>query len=221
MLPAAVLDAADPEPEDAVTELVRRAARSHGVATPRCLADYYRMRLQPAPGRPSAKVAIDELVEAGELLPVRSRAGSGRRTSTATPGCRAGSAPGRCSARSTRWSGSATRTEALFDFHYRIEIYVPAAQRVHGYYVLPFLLGDRIVGRVDLKADRASRRAARARRRTPSRARRPRPPRSWRAELRRLAGWLGLDDIVVEPRGDLAPGAGSRWPVRPRLAGRG
>ena len=76
---------------------------------------------------------------------------------------------------------------------------------MHGYYVLPFLLGDEIVARVDLKADRQGgrllvqggvRRARRARRR---------PPRSSSAELRQLAGWLGLDDIVVSDRGDLAP----------------
>src|SRR5690606_9276555 len=69
VLPAEVLDAPTPTPQEAVTELVRRAARSHGVASGPCLADYYRLRIQPAPGRASAGVAIDQLVEAGELTP--------------------------------------------------------------------------------------------------------------------------------------------------------
>ncbi|MGA8245347.1 MAG: crosslink repair DNA glycosylase YcaQ family protein [Nocardioides sp.] len=204
VIPRVHLEAPTPSPAEAHRELVRRAARSHGVATGRDLADYYRMRLQPKPGTASAQTAIDELVEEGELVPVTVE--GVRRPAYLHRDARL---PRRIGARALLspfdpvvWERE--RTEALFDFFYRIEIYTPVEKRVHGYYVLPFLLGDRIVGRVDLKAERRSGlllvQGAYAEPGAP-----PETAEELAAELARLAGWLGLHTVVVAPRGDLAP----------------
>jgi uncharacterized protein YcaQ len=95
------------------------------------------------------------------------------------------------------------RTERLFGMRYRVEIYVPAALRVHGYYVLPFLLGDELVARVDLKADRKSRALlVQAAHHEDGRGGGD-VAEQLAAELRALAGWLGLERVVAEPAGEL------------------
>jgi uncharacterized protein YcaQ len=204
VLPAAVLEAPTPSEAEATKELVRRAAVSHGVATLRCLTDYYRLQFVAGQGQRAAQVAIDELVEDGELLPATIE--GWKRPAYLH---RDAALPRKLDARAVLspfdpvvWERE--RTEKVFDFHYRIEIYVPEPKRQYGYYVLPFLLGDSIVGRVDLKADRATGtlrvQAAYAEEAAP-----PDTAHELAEELRDLARWLGLEEILVADRGDLAP----------------
>jgi uncharacterized protein YcaQ len=197
VLPADVMAAPTPDRADAQRELLRRSIRSLGVATARDLRDYYRLPVA------DCKVLIPELVESGDLLPVSVE---GWKSATFLD-------PEAAFPRRIRRAALLSpfdpvvwerdRTERLFGFRYRIEIYVPANKRVHGYYVLPFLLDGALVARVDLKADRQGGVLL-----VQSAWREPdAPPETavrLAAELHRLAEWLGLAGVIVRPAGNLA-----------------
>jgi uncharacterized protein YcaQ len=196
VLPPGILDTAVPRP-DAIRELVRHAATAHGVGTVKDLADYFRL--------PTAdtKAAIAELVETGELAPVSVQGWK-------QPAYlhRDARIPRRIETTALLspfdpvvWARD--RALRLFGFSYRIEIYTPAPKRVYGYYTLPVLIDDRIVGRIDLKSDRQ--------------ARVLRVQSAWKEDdagddvveritplLDRTRAWQGLDSIDVVGRGNLA-----------------
>lgn len=186
------------EPAAAQRELLLRAARAHGVGSARDLADYWRMPIGEARRRLEELVAADEL----ELVEVEGRA----KPAFLHPGARL---PRRVEARALLspfdplvWCRP--RIARLFGFEYAIEIYVPESKRRWGYYVLPFLLGDRLVARVDLKADRQRGRLLAPAAWIEAGADGPTVAGALADELRLLAGWLELDRIEVGRRGDLA-----------------
>jgi uncharacterized protein YcaQ len=184
--------------EEAQRELLRSAARAHGVGTAADLADYYRMPVREARPR------LAELAEAGELREVCVE--GWREPAYLHPQARR---PRRIEAATLLspfdpvvWYRP--RAERLFGFDYRVEIFVPREKQRWGYYVLPFLHGDRLVARVDLKADRGARRLL-----VPAAYLEPGAEPDavadvLAAELRTMAAWLGLDSVAVGGRGDFA-----------------
>lgn len=199
-LPERVLGPLGPAPskEEAAVELVRIASRAMGVASPRCLRDYFRMPTA------STRAAIDALVAAGELEEV-SVPGFADVAYLHTAAAR----PRKVRARALLapfdpMVFERTRLEALFGMRYRIGIYTPAEQRQHGYYVLPFLLGEQMAARVDLKADRAAGvlqvRTAFAEPEAPADT-----VLELAEELRTMAAWLRLGTVRIDDdaRGDL------------------
>jgi uncharacterized protein YcaQ len=196
VLPAAVLEREVPE-EEAKYELMRRSAIAHGIGTLNDLADYFRIK----PTR--ARAALERLVDEGEVRPVT------------VPGWgkpaylhKDARIPRRIDAAALLspfdpvvWERD--RALRMFGFHYRIEIYTPAHKRVYGYYTLPLLIDDQLVGRIDLKNDRQNKVL--------------RVQSSWREDghtvdvervvpvLHEIAGWQGCESIEVVDRGALAP----------------
>jgi hypothetical protein len=198
VVPAKILAAPTPSIEDAHRELVRMAARALGVATRADISTYFYLRAD------RTTAAIADLVESGDLLLVTVDGWAGKAYLAA--GARR---PRRVDARTLLSPFDSlvfdrARVERLFGMRYRIEIYTPAPKRVYGYYVLPFLLGDNLVGRVDLKADRArSTLLVQAAHAEPG-VDPIEVAAALSEELRVMADWLELEHIEVRPRGDLS-----------------
>jgi uncharacterized protein YcaQ len=209
VIPAAVLDRPTPAEPDAHRALLRFAAARLGVATASDLADYWRLKA------PDVRPRLAELVEDGELVPVRVDGWSepAYLDPTALRPRRPAAAALLSPCDSLLWRRP--RVERLFGMRIRLEIYTPAAKRVHGYYVLPFLLGEHLVARLDLKSDRRNGiLRVEAAHLEPPPAGPGHPPLAadpaeiagpLAAELSSMARWLGLQEVLVADRGSLAP----------------
>jgi uncharacterized protein YcaQ len=206
-LPAAVLERPTPPEDEAQRALLLIAARALGVATEADLRDYFRLSAADAKGR------VAELVEAEALVPVQVE--SWRQPAFLDPDARM----------PRRVRGAAlvspfdplvwerARAERLFGFRYRIEIYTPAPKRQYGYYVLPFLLDERLVARVDLKSDRTAGALRVLAAHGEDGIQAGRVAEALAGELRRMTDWLGLEAVAVEQRGDLAGVLGRAVPT--------
>ncbi len=194
-----VLDRPTPGTDEAAKELLLLGARSHGIGTDADLADYFRIKVT------TARPLLAELVAEGRLETVTVQ--GWREPAYVHPeASRPRSVPGRALLSPfdpVVWYRP--RAERLWGFHYRIEIYVPEPKRVYGYYVLPFLLDEELVGRVDLKADRAAGTLRVRGSYTEDGADPVRVAGELAGSLTEMASWLGLDDVAVEAKGDLAP----------------
>ncbi|MGY2053065.1 winged helix-turn-helix domain-containing protein [Methylobacterium sp. JK268] len=200
VLPRALLDRPTPDPVEARRGLIARAGRALGVATAHDLRDYYRI------GPEEARLPLAQLVEEGILRPVRVE-GWGHPAylhAQARPGRGRGGTALLSPFDPLVWHRP--RTERLFGFRYRLEIYTPAHKREHGYYVLPFLLDGALVARVDLKADRKDGvlvvQRAHLEPGAPSGT-----AERLEGELCAMAAWLGLPRLAVAPA---AAGVGVR-----------
>ncbi|MGE0727436.1 MAG: winged helix-turn-helix domain-containing protein [Acidimicrobiia bacterium] len=197
-IPDAVLATPTPAPDDQRKALLLIAARCLGVGTAKDLADYHRLNVS------RARPLLEELVQDGRLLAAEVE--GWRHHAYLHPDARV---PRTVRARallspfdSLVWERD--RALRLFGFHYRLEFYTPAPRRTYGYYVMPFLLGDTMPARVDLKADRKGRRLAVLGAFAEAGVAAADVAEHLAAELRRFAAFLDLDDVTVRPHGDLA-----------------
>jgi hypothetical protein len=204
VLPPEVVRAPTPAREDAQRELMRISARALGIATEPDLGDYFRLP------RADSKRRVAELVAGGELIETEVRGwGMPAYLWHAAPRPR----PIRARALLSPFDPLIwfrQRALRLFGFHYRIEIYVPAPKRVYGYYVLPFLLDEALVARVDVKSDRPAGVLLVQGAFAEPGADAERVSAQLAAELATTARWLGLEgDVLVRANGDLAPALGA------------
>jgi uncharacterized protein YcaQ len=207
VMPAALVDQ-QVSRHDAMRQLMSLAARAHGIGTLSDLADYYRLK------KTSAATVLEELVEDGELVPVTVRGWEKAGRPLQAYLHRDARIPRRIDATALLspfdpvvWERD--RALRMFDFHYRIEIYTPAPKRIYGYYTLPVLVDDRIIGRIDLKSDRQNRvlRVQSAWKEADAGPAAAPSPDAWArvaALLRETAAWQGLGAIEVMDRGDQA-----------------
>ena len=198
VLPPEALAAPALTPVEADRARIRESAVALGIGTVADLADFFRMK------KVDTAAAVAWLIERGELQEVTVDGWDKPayvRPDVIVPRARRGTA---LIAPFDALVWDRVRTERMFDFHYRIEIYTPAPKRVYGYYVLPFLVAGELVGRVDAKADRHERVL-----RIPGAFAEddvdiPRVARALAQELRTMAAWLRLDNVQIGRRGNLA-----------------
>ncbi len=189
----------DIDEEAAQKQLILQGARAMGVATAEDLGDYPRLRM------PQVRPLIPGLVADGHLVEVEVEGWN--KVGYLYPESKMLRRPTGTALLSPfdNLIWSRPRTERIWDFYYRIEIYVPEPKRIYGYYVLPFLLDGQLVGRVDLKTDRQSNRLLVKGSFVESGVDRVRVGRELKAELDLVASWLGMNDVEVFDNGDLAP----------------
>ncbi len=192
--------ASAPSKEEAYRGLLRSAVRHHGIGTAADLADYHRLH------GPTARRILHRMAGAGEVETVEVPGWPGPVFLDPDARVPRGFDGGVLLSPFDPVVWNRQRIERLFGFRYRIEIYVPESKRVHGYYVLPFLLDGRLVARVDLKADRPEGRLVVRSAFVEEGEDETHVAAELASELWRLAGWLGLVDVVVAERGDLAAG---------------
>ena len=197
-LPAAVLDMPTPSEAEAMRHLVTHAAAAMGIATAADLRDYFRLPLE------ACRAAIAALVDSGALVPAMVEGWSQPAYLAAGAERRDRLSPTALLSPFDPLVWNRDRTERLFDFHYRLELYTPAEKRRFGYYVLPFLMNGRLVGRVDLKADRGGSALVVLGAFSEPRERADRVAAALAPELELLAGWLGLEGIRTEANGNLS-----------------